>query len=75
MSSEDVPVPGTTAGTPRSYIVRTPTGEIRRNRTQLRVMPETTEKVDREISPQTQPRQIMTRSQTGVVMQPPDRLY
>ena len=29
------------AGTPRSYMVQTPTGEVRRNRSQLRVVPET----------------------------------
>ena len=29
------------AGTPRSYVVQTPTGEVRRNHSQLRVIPET----------------------------------
>ena len=43
-----------TAAAPRSYIVETPTGEIRRNRSQLNVNPSKTDR-----SP------VITRSRTG----------
>ena len=43
MTTDTNAIPGRialSAETPRSYITQTPTGEIRRNRSQLRVMPE-----------------------------------
>lgn len=63
----------TTAHTPRSYIVRTPSGEIRRNRSQLNVVPpatgtDTSATATRSHSP------IMTRSRTGTTITPPNRL-
>ena len=97
-------VPGTVlsnADTPRSYIVQTPTGQLRRNHIQLNVQPDpsvdediagqtenTSDQSDRSTadrptnlssdsdlpqSPQYLPHRIMTRSQTGTVIHPPDR--
>ena len=43
ITGDTEPIPGrivTPAETPRSYIVETPTGEVRRNRSQLRAVPE-----------------------------------
>ncbi len=61
---------------PRSYLVETPTGTVRRNRSQLNVKPsEETgeEESSEEDSPQIEPlRKIMTRSQ-GTVIKPPER--
>ena len=83
VSSDGDTVPRTVvsrATTPRSYIVCTPSGEISRNRSQLRVMPETAEPESRANTEtddsQSQPRSspIMTRSRTGVDIRPPDRL-
>jgi len=59
------------ADTPRSYVVQTPTGNLRRNRHQLNpnlspTDPQPTTAGDR--SP------IMTRSRTGTPISPPDRL-
>ena len=67
-----------TGHTPRSYIVVTPSGDIRRNRTQLNVipLPEPEEDVPPDTpEPETEQRpKIVTRSQTGTVIRPPDRL-
>eukprot|EP00731_Ephydatia_muelleri_P004849 Em0002g1025a len=74
------------ADTPRSHYVRTPTGQVRRNRSQLTVIPHQTEEsipslpaedqesteADRQVETARSP--IMTRSKTGAVMRPPDRL-
>ena len=79
ISTERDPKPGTVvsaADTPRSYIVDTPPGEIQRNRSQLRVVPDIPterEPVTAEIR-ETQPRRVTTRSQSGVELKPPDRL-
>ena len=56
---------------PRSYLVATPSGEVRRNRSHLRVRLEDTDDSTSQSDP---PRTIMTRSQTGTVVNPPDRL-
>ena len=62
--------------TPRSYIVETPTGEVRRNRSQINVTPSGNENRNDqnyeqpEIEPQ---RTITTRSQSGIGIRPPDR--
>ena len=70
-----VPVPGrvtSTADGPRSYMVETPTGQVRRNRQHLNVMPEhhePTEQPERSIR-----EPIMMRSRTGTEIRPPDRL-
>ena len=48
ISTEGDPKPGTVisaADTPRSYIVETPTGEVQRNRSQLRVAPDRPERL------------------------------
>ena len=69
------------ANSPRSYLVDTPTGTIRRNRQHLNVAPtqpnestktqtETEHSTDSEAT-----RRIVTRSQTGTVVKPPERLY
>ena len=54
MSSPEGPVPGTVvspAVTPRSYIVDTESGEVRRNRCQLRVRPDPDQHNDRQETP------------------------
>ena len=66
------------AGTPRSYLVETPTGEVRRNRSHIRP------RVEQEMSGSNpsersaenidQPRMISTCSRTGTGIHPPDRL-
>ena len=59
------------AEAPRSYIVQTPTGEVCRNRSQLNVNPSTTtdsQPIANSRSP------VLTRSRTGTVINPPDRL-
>ena len=67
------------AETPRSYIVETPTGEIRRNRSQLTVVPtdnprQSRDELNSENATSTQPqRRIATRSQTGTEIIPPER--
>ena len=85
VTSDAGPIPGrivTAAETPRSYVVETPTGEVRRNRSQLRVQPETPTAgeetpADGEDQPpppqpsQDPPRVIMTRSRTGTQVRPP----
>ena len=85
VTSDAGPIPGrivTAAETPRSYVVETPTGEVRRNRSQLRVQPETPTAgeetpADGEDQPpppqpsQDPPKVIMTRSRTGTQVRPP----
>ena len=77
--SEDQRVPGrvvSPADRPRSYVVETPTGQVERNRSQLQVLPNTseTENESPNVSPPEQPRRIMTRSKTGTAVSKPDRL-
>ena len=78
------PIAGRTvtfANTPRSYVVQTPTGEMRRNRRQLNIAPPTNSHSTDNI-PQTDARTneeqtrspIMTRSRTGTPIAPPNRL-
>ena len=73
VTTGDNPVPARTiqhANTPRSYIVSTPHGNIRRNRSQVNVAP--------AANPQDPPLPtrdlIMTRSRTGTSVIPPQRL-
>jgi len=74
ITSSGTPVPGrtvSTANAPRSYVVQTEHGEVRRNRSQLNVNHQpssTTTDVPRARSP------IRTRSRTGVSIMPPERL-
>ena len=73
-----------TATTPRSYVVSTPTGIIRRNRQHLNPRLNTTDSnsnIDIDLSQDTpsinsQPERdkIMTRTQTGTQIRAPDRL-
>ena len=77
VTSEAQPVKGRvlqSAGTPRSYIVQTQSGEIRRNQSQLNVLLNTPSEPETEVELETssQPsraeitsRRIVTRSQTG----------
>ena len=74
------------AETPRSYIVETPAGEIRRNQNQLTTIPsgpsdtqsnaqantDSEQSVNEQSNPQPS-RKITTRSQTGVEICPPIR--
>jgi len=66
-------VPGTVNSrysTPRSYNIDTPTGQVRRNRSQLNErLPETTQS---QASLQSDASRPCTRSQTGTVIRPPD---
>lgn len=78
------PVRGTVtnaAEQPRSYQVSTPSGDLRRNRSQLNVVPPTRETLPESPGEQTtptssnpspSPRRIMTRSRTGTEVGPPD---
>ena len=63
---------------PRSYLVDTPKGVVRRNRQHLYVAPPTQEKSEPDTAEQCtdQPpeNRIVTRSQTGTTVKPPERL-
>ena len=82
ISTEGEPKPGTvvsSAATPRAYVVETPTGNVQRNRSQLRVIPSSSDNGRGQEprptgAPETAPRRVTTRSQSGVELKPPDRL-
>jgi len=65
------------ASSPRSYLVETPNGQVRRNHSQIRVRSENTP--DDSNGPNNlpghldTPRVIATRSHTGTAIRPPDR--
>lgn len=64
------------ADTPRSYLVETPQGQLRRNRAHLSVMPDgrqSSSNTDRQRPTQTRS-PIQTRSRTGTRIGPPERL-
>ena len=63
----------TAAHTPRSYPVQTSSGTVRRNQSHLICQPEQMDEDshDEEREPM---RTIMTRSQTGTIIYPPQRL-
>ena len=69
-----------TAGTPRSYLVETPHGELRRNRAHLRIRTDTQIPENASSTETVLPQPVtirtgpVTRSQTGTVLRPPDRL-
>ena len=67
------------AKSPRSYLVETPSGVVRRNRVRLNVKPEIVEEpepvMNKPSTDQPQPNRIITRSQTGSSAKPPKRLY
>ena len=75
VQTENSHVPGTViqqAPTPRSYIVSTPQGQIRRNRINLRIRQEVkTPQMESRASNDSN--RIVTRSQSGAVTRPPDR--
>ena len=81
--SEDEPVRGrvvSPANRPISYIVETPNRQIKRNQSQLQVVPNVetesetiSQQTETETVPET-PRRIMTRSRTGTAVSKPDRL-
>ena len=78
--TDDHTTPGrviTHADAPRSYLVETPSGQIRRNRAHLTVRPDTepsdtADPVDTSSTPTRSP--IMTRSRSGAAIVPPNRL-
>ena len=64
-----------TSNEPRSYIVSTPTGQVRRNRQHIVPIPSQTSLS--ETDPETQSNEfqqspVQTRSQTGTIVSPPD---
>ena len=60
---------------PRSYLVSTPSaGDIRRNRSQLNMVPSTEGDPESLPVPQPSPKRIMTRSRTGTDIAMPDYL-
>ena len=69
------------AYTPRSYIVDTPSGQVRRNRQHLNIVPARHEPTDSTDSPTTDSTdsptrdQIIIRSRSGTAIRPPDRLW
>ena len=68
------------ADVPCSYIMENPSGEVRRNRSQLNGVPEHSSTVEPEMgssptSAREQPRRIVTRSQTGTAIRPLERLF
>ena len=61
------------ANTPRSYIIDTQSGEVRRNRSQLCIRSQHSETVSSQSTDQTH-NQIATRCRTGTAIKPPNRL-
>ena len=59
---------------PRSYVVETASGHLRRNRTHLRIHSEPEETVTSAEPTAISQSRAVTRSQTGTVIHPPDRL-
>ena len=77
ITSESQPVQGkviSTAGSPRSYVVSTPSGEIHRNRSHLNIVPDKPEPEHEETRTDLSTKVIMTRSRTGTEIRPPERL-
>jgi transposase InsO family protein len=62
------------ANTPRSYVIEVPSGQVRRNRSNLNPrLPESTQPTT-NVPANEEPSRRTTRSQTGVPIHPPDRL-
>ena len=77
ITSGDQPVPGrvtATTLTPRSYLVETSPvhAHIRRNRQHINVVPDN-HSISEDTRLESPPRRIMTRSQTGTLIRPPER--
>ena len=62
------------ATTPRSYIVETPSGELRRNRSHLRTRSDTQVSGAADTSTTMNYSRPMTRLRKGTSIRPPDRL-
>ena len=74
VTTNNNPIPGrvvTSAAAPRSFVVQTPSGNIRRNRSHLNIIPNTHTNDQETSQPQNR---IQTRSQTGTLIIPPNRL-
>ena len=82
ITTEQEPVPGVVvspADRPRSYVVETPSGQIERNRSQVRIVPERSENSYSSEPVNTQqegesPPPKRTRSKTGTTLRQPERL-
>ena len=61
-----------TARSPRSYVVQTLSGQLHRNRSDIKVMPIPTAQDDGQ-SCESQPTRMMTRTQTGTEIKSPAR--
>lgn len=76
VTSSNQPTQGrviTPADTPRSYLVETPTGQIRRNQQHLNIIPNSSTDVSVPDNIPTARSRIMTRSQTGTEIVAPKR--
>ena len=70
-------IPGrvtSSATTPRSYLINTPSGTVRRNRQHLNIVPTTSQDSNSTEQETERPHRIATRSQTGTAIRPPERL-
>lgn len=75
VTSGPEPTPGRVtaqSSSPRSYLVDTPSGTVRRNRFHLSISPEESPVITNE-GESSAPRKIMTRTQTGTEIRPPAR--
>ena len=62
------------AATLRSYIIDVPTGHVRRNRANIIPQPTATSNNSEPPSSDAMNNRVVTRSRSGVLMRPPDRL-
>lgn len=78
VTSESRPIQGRVvshANNPRSYIIKTSSGQLQRNSTHLNVVPENSTTTQQQaVTSTSPPRKIVTCSQTGTVLNPPERL-
>ena len=75
ITSDDQPISSrviSLASIPRSDVIETPTGPVRRNRQHLNIIPDGHQPNDQTEQPIREP--IQTRSRTGTQIRPPDRL-
>ena len=73
IETDGEPIPGqviSPAGTPRSYHIQMPTGQICRNRSDLKPTPDSIAPADEPVSPLAR---MATRLQTGTTIRPPSR--
>ena len=62
------------ANTPRSYIISTPVGQVRRNRQHFNVIPQDIQSATNQERNNSTRDPIVTRSRSGTTIYPPDRL-